>query len=103
MEDVCPTDPRRKYDYLQALKSGGLAVKAAMLTYRHGNNIGNTNCIWKVPEQDPDSFSQSQQTIEIVKKQIPVSHKNNATITDAEIWKSCSKQSQLFCVASTGT
>ena len=74
VEDVCPTDPRRKYDYLQALKSGGLAVKAAMLTYRHGNNIGNTNCIWKVPEQDPDSFSQSQQTIEIVKKQIPTFH-----------------------------
>jgi hypothetical protein len=41
---MCPTDPHLKYDYLQALKSSGLAVKAAMLTYRHGNNIGNTNC-----------------------------------------------------------
>jgi hypothetical protein len=42
LEDVCLTDPCRKYDYLQALKSSGLAVKATMLTYRHGNNIGNT-------------------------------------------------------------
>ncbi|CAB4024057.1 Hypothetical predicted protein [Paramuricea clavata] len=74
LEDVCPTDPRRKYDYLQALKSCGLAVKAAMLTYRLSNNIGNTNCVWKVPGQDPDSLCQSQQTIEIVKKQIPTFH-----------------------------
>ena len=74
VEDVCPTDPRRKYDYLQALKSSGLAVQVAMLTYRHGNNIGNTNCIWKVPEQGPDSFSQSQQTIENIKEQIPSFH-----------------------------
>ena len=74
VDDVCPADPRRKYNYLQELKSSGLTVKTAMLTYRHGNNIGNTNCAWKVPEQDPDSICQSQQTIEIVKKQIPTFH-----------------------------
>ena len=59
VDDVCPTDPRQKYNYLQELKSSGLAVKTAMLTYRHGNNIENTNCVWKVPEQDPDSICQS--------------------------------------------
>ncbi|CAB3995273.1 Hypothetical predicted protein [Paramuricea clavata] len=34
----------------------------------------DTNCVWKVPGQDPDSLCQSQHTIEIVKKQIPTFH-----------------------------
>ena len=74
MEDVCPSDPRRKYEYLQMLKSSGLALNAAMLTYMHGNNMGNTHFAWKVPEQGPDSFSQSQRTIEAVREQIPTFH-----------------------------
>ena len=47
VEDVCPSDPRRKYEYLQMLKSSGLALNAAMLTYTHGNNMGNTHFAWK--------------------------------------------------------
>lgn len=75
VEDVCPSDPRRKYEYLQVLKSTGLAVTTAMLTYnKHGNNIGNTSCVWKIPEKGPESFSQSQQAIDIVKEQIPIFH-----------------------------
>ena len=74
VEDVCPSDPRRKYEYLQMLKSSGLALNAAMLTYTHGNNMGNTHFAWKVPEQGPDSFSQSQRTIEAVREQIPTFH-----------------------------
>ena len=44
-----------------------------MLTYTHGNNMGNTHFAWKVPEQGPDS-SQSQRTIEAVREQIPTFH-----------------------------
>ena len=70
IEDLCPFDPRKKYEYIQLLKSKG----RAMLTYKHGNNVGNTNFVWKVPEPSPDSFCQSQQTIEEVKQAIPTFH-----------------------------
>ena len=96
VEDVCPSDPRRKYEYLQMLKSSGLALNAAMLIYTHGNNMGNTHFAWKVPEQGPDSFSQSQRTIEAVREQILTFHTSNATFTVAEVWKSCSKH-QASC------
>ena len=60
VEDVCPSDPRKKYEYIQLLKSKGLAINTAMLIYKHGNSVGNTNFVWKVPEPSPDSFYQSE-------------------------------------------
>ena len=73
VEDICPSDPRRKYEYLQMMKSSGLALNAAMLTYMHGNNMGNTHFMWKVPKQGSDS-SQSHRTIEAVGEQIRTFH-----------------------------
>ena len=59
IEDICPKDPRKKYEYVSLLKSMGLPVNTVMLTYSHGNNIGNLHFVWKVPVYG-DSFSQSQ-------------------------------------------
>ena len=50
IEDVCPAEPRKKYEYIQILKEVGLSVKAAFLTYSHGNNIGSLHFVWKVLE-----------------------------------------------------
>ena len=47
-EDLCPAEPRRKYEYLKRLKSRGLSESVALLTYSHGNNIGNIHFVWKV-------------------------------------------------------
>ena len=74
VEDMCPLNPRRKYEYLQALRSSGLTVHAVMLTYTRGNSIGNSHFVWKVPEQSLDAFSESQHTIEIIKDKIPIFH-----------------------------
>ena len=75
VEDVCPLDPHHKYEYLQALKSSGLAMHAVILTYTHGNSIGNSHFVWKIPEQSPDAFSESQHTIEkMIKENIPMFH-----------------------------
>ena len=44
-----------------------------MLTYSHGNNIGNLHFLWKVSDTD-DAMSNSQQTIEKAKEEIPIYH-----------------------------
>ena len=32
VEDVCPAEPRKKYEYIQKLRETGLSTKAALLT-----------------------------------------------------------------------
>lgn len=71
VEDTCPNEPRRKYEFIQMLMSSGIAVETALLTYSHGNNIGNLHFIWKV---SGDDLTHSQRTIEKVKEEIPVFH-----------------------------
>lgn len=44
-----------------------------MMTYSHGNNIGNVHFLWKV-SGSADDFSNSQHTIERAKEEIPVFH-----------------------------
>jgi hypothetical protein len=70
IEDVCPSDPRKKYKYIQLLKLKGLAFHTAILIYKHGNSVGNKNFVWKVPEANQDSFCQSHKTIEEAKQNI---------------------------------
>ena len=48
LETVCPQDPRKKYEFIQSLKLHGLTTRCALLTYAHGNYIGNTYFVWKV-------------------------------------------------------
>lgn len=75
VENFCPADPRKKYEYLKLLSSG-LSVRTVKLTYSHGNNIGNLNFIWKIPikASEKDILSQSQQVIETCKQEIPTFH-----------------------------
>ena len=51
-----------------------MSVKAALLTYSHGNNIGSLHFVWKVLESVDEDISESQQTIEKAKAAIPISH-----------------------------
>ncbi len=44
IENVCPKDPRKKYEYFNVLKNG-LFVRTAKLTYSHVNSVGNLNFI----------------------------------------------------------
>lgn len=46
IEDFCSSDPCKKYCFIQNLHSRGLSFKSAMLTYFHGNNVGNSHFIW---------------------------------------------------------
>ena len=74
VEDVFQADPRHKYEYINKLKVRGLPCKVAMLSYSHGNNIGNLHFLWKCLNSPEEDISLSQQTIEKVKEKIPVYH-----------------------------
>ena len=40
---MCPTDYRLKYSFIQTLIAEGLSFPTALLFYSHGNNVGNLN------------------------------------------------------------
>jgi len=50
VDELCPSEPSKKYDFIQKLKKNGLTVKTAMLTYSHGNNVGSIHFLWKVTD-----------------------------------------------------
>ena len=91
VEEVCPSEPRKKYEYLEKLKSGLSNVRVAMLTYTHGNNVGNVHFVWKVPDYSSEAFSQSLRTIEKAKEFIPVFHtrsmRNEIQCEECEMWR----------------
>jgi len=73
IEDFCPSDPHKKYHFIQNLQSRGLAFKSALLTYFHGNNVGNFHFIWRISEEAScsDLIESSQHPIEALKSKIP--------------------------------
>lgn len=74
VEDVCPADYRAKYKFIQTMKNIGFEFQAALLTYTHGNNVGNLHFVWKVNAPNESSFSLSQPVTKMVKMNIPVYH-----------------------------
>ena len=46
----------------------------ALMTYTHGNSVGNLCFVWKVNSSDESSFSDCQSVIERVKESIPTYH-----------------------------
>ena len=72
IENICPTEPRKKYEYIQKFRETGLSVKAALLTYSRGNKVGSLHFVWKVLESVDNEILESQQTIEKAKAEIPI-------------------------------
>lgn len=74
VENVCPTNPRVKYNFVCTLRRVGFTFTAALLTYTHGNNVGNLHFVWRVTAVTESSFTSCQKVIEEVKQKIPVYH-----------------------------
>lgn len=74
VEQFSPSDPKEKYQYLQTLKSNGFPFPTSLLTYSHGNNVGNLNFVWRVHAISESSFSECQPVVEAIKKNIPTYH-----------------------------
>ena len=70
VDEFCQLDARKRYEYIQTIKQG-LPFKTILFTNKHGNNIGNLNFVWKIPEQ---SLADNQKVIEQVKSKIPRYH-----------------------------
>ena len=70
--EFAPHETSKRYDYIKKLKRCGLPFPCAMLTYSHGNNIGNLNFIWRVDDKGENGFTRSQSEIEHIKNMLPV-------------------------------
>ena len=68
--------PKWSTKKVQTLQSKGLCLKVALLTYTHGNNVGNFHFVWRV--NDDSSYcsvlTHSQPTTEAIKSDIPSYH-----------------------------
>ena len=87
---MCLQDPKRKYEYIEGLKLCSLTARCALLTYLHGNYIGNVHFIWKVCGSD-DVLSLSQNTIERTRKETTVFHTSAMKYFLLQIYGSVSK------------
>lgn len=88
VEQFSPSNAKEKYQYLQTSKSKGFPFPTALLTYAHGNNVGNFNFIWRVQSTSERSFSDCQSVIENVKKKSShLSHKGDEEGVVFSVWK----------------
>ena len=74
VEDFSPNSSISKYQYTQCMKNHGFPFPAVLVTYAHGNNLGNLNFVWKVPSCDESAFSASQSVILKLQEKIPTFH-----------------------------
>ena len=74
VEDFSPLGSSAKYSYMKCVKNHGFAFPVVLVTYAHGNNVGNMNFVWKVPSCDESAFSDSQSVILKLQEKIPVFH-----------------------------
>ena len=74
VEDFSPSHSVSKYNYIQCMKNHGFHFPAVLVTYAHGNNVGNLNFVWKVPSCDESAFSVSQSVILSLQEKIPMFH-----------------------------
>ena len=74
VEDFSPSHSVSKHNYTQCMKNYGVHFPAVLVTYAHGNNIGNMNFVWKVPSCDKSAFSVSQSVILSLQEKIPMFH-----------------------------
>ena len=74
IDELLPSDRRKRYDLIQRLKNG-LLSPAILATYSPGSNIGNIHWLWLTGDTDISSAIQScHQVIESIKSCIPTYH-----------------------------
>ncbi len=75
VRDFSPENRMKRFRYIHLLEKG-LPFPALLYTYSIGGSIGNYHFVWKIPvNTNFDSIlTESQQTIERIKKDIPKYH-----------------------------
>lgn len=76
LNELCPGDPRRRYEFIQSLQRTGVESSVVLCTPSLGNNTGNMHFVWCVPKDEEIKrvFTRSQSVIESIRPQFPVFH-----------------------------
>ena len=76
LNDLCPGDPRRRYEFIQSLERTGVESSVVVCTHSSGNNTGNMHFVWRVPKDEEIErvFIRSQSVIESIRPQFPIFH-----------------------------
>ena len=69
VNEHCPNDAKRRYQFLQAPK-GGLSIPVVHLMYKTGNNVGDLDYIWHGDPSEKDA-SVLEQSLNVVEKLRP--------------------------------
>ena len=69
MNEHCPNDAKRRYQFLQALK-GELSIPVVHLIYKSGNNVGDLHYIWHGDPSEKDA-SVLERSLNVVEKLRP--------------------------------
>ena len=79
LHPLLPTNPKKRYLIIKALKEQGLEVPSVLCVYSAGNNCGNSYFLWqvRVPADAfslDEAFSSSQPIVEEIKKDLHFFH-----------------------------
>ena len=76
LNELCPGDPRKRYEFIQSLQRTGIESSVVLCTHSSGTNTGNMHFIWRVPKDEEIKrvFTRSQSVIECIRPQFPVFH-----------------------------
>ena len=76
LNELMPSQPRQRYEFIQCLERNGISVPIMLLTYSSGNNAGNLHFVWKLAANKPmeETFQDSVRVIERVKPLLPQYH-----------------------------
>ena len=76
LNDRCPGDPRRRYEFIQSLERTGVESSVVVCIHSSGNNTGNMHFVWRVPKDQEFErvFVRRQSVIESIQPQFPIFH-----------------------------
>ena len=76
LNELCPGDPRRRYEFIQSFERTGVESSVVLCTHSSGNYTGNMHFVWRVPKNEEIErvFTWSQSVIESIRVQFPVFH-----------------------------
>lgn len=76
LNELMPSQPRQRYEFIQCLERNGVSVPIMLLTYSSRNNAGNLHFVWKLAANKPmeETFQDSVRVIERIKPLLPQYH-----------------------------
>ena len=104
VNEHCPNDVKRRYQFLEALK-GGLSIPVVHLIYKSGNNVGGLHYIWNSDPSEKDTIV-FERSLHVVENLRPIFAKFSTQAMDKSMLPSLAgspqKLSHLFYFTTIG-